>query len=161
MDQITLRPKPMPGRGTGGDREEGPGRSPCPAPAGHPGESGGPHTAGRRGRRVAAVLSGVLLAVFLVLCGVGIGTLGVTAAGMSVLTGLRLPTPPPGPAQPSPGEGVLSGHHEPPTAPKSGAPKPGAANTGTAHPGTAHPGTAHPAPAKRAPASPASRRPGP
>ncbi|MFB6957566.1 PDZ domain-containing protein [Streptomyces sp. NPDC056309] len=67
MDQTALRPKPMPGQEPGG--EHGPVRRPL--------------AARRRGRRVAALVCGLLAAIVLVLSGVGLGTVGLTVIGTS------------------------------------------------------------------------------
>ncbi|MFE2097447.1 MULTISPECIES: PDZ domain-containing protein [unclassified Streptomyces] len=89
MDQTALRPKPMPGqerRGTG-----------TPGPVRHP------HAARRRGRRLRTLLFGLCTGTVLVLCGVGIGTVGATVIGMSRLAELQGQAPPHHPsAAPSP-----------------------------------------------------------
>lgn len=127
MDQTALRPKPMPGRGSGpssGDHPrrtpgDHPGHSPWPDPAEHVGPGHRPHAVVRRGRRPVAVLSGLLLAVLLVLAGIGIGAVGAGAVGVGVvsvadLAGTRRAAPVPQRAAA-------------PEAPKSGgAPVPGA-----------------------------------
>ncbi|MEU5581893.1 PDZ domain-containing protein [Streptomyces huasconensis] len=145
MEQTTLRPKPMPGRGTGGGSGESPGQSLCRDPEDHPDESGRPHTAGRRGKRLAAVVSGVLLAVLLVLSGVGIGTVGATVIGMSALAEMRQSAPPPGAAQPPAHAGPPAQH---PDTPQPGAPQPGAPRQDAPRPGTAKPSAARPGTAK-------------
>ncbi|MFF7749642.1 PDZ domain-containing protein [Streptomyces sp. NPDC007971] len=96
MEQTALRPKPMPGQeGREGD-SSGPARQ--------------PHAPRRRGRRLRTLLLGVVIGTALVLCGVGIGTVGATVIGMSRLAELRHRIPPdssarPGPsASPSPAE---------------------------------------------------------
>ncbi|MGA4845983.1 PDZ domain-containing protein [Streptomyces sp. G5(2025)] len=164
MDQSTLRPKPLPGRGTGGGSGESPGQSPCRDPEDHPDTSGRPRTERRRGRRPAAVLSGVLLAVLLVLSGIGIGTVGKTVAGVSAFTEMRRPTPSPDAAQPlvnddaparqpeapKPGAGIPgapkpgAAHSHTPRAPKPGAASPGAATPGAANSGVPKPGAVNP-----------------
>ncbi|WP_030787838.1 PDZ domain-containing protein [Streptomyces sp. NRRL S-920] len=73
MEQTALRPKPMPGRGPGHSSGD------------HPEKGRGPYAVRRRGRRLRAVLGGLLLAVLLMLAGVGIGTVGATALGMGGL----------------------------------------------------------------------------
>ncbi|MGW3508047.1 PDZ domain-containing protein [Streptomyces sp. NPDC000994] len=67
MDQTALRPKPMPGQEPGG--EHGPVRRPL--------------AARRRGRRLVALVCGLLAAIVLVLSGVGLGTVGLTVIGTS------------------------------------------------------------------------------
>ncbi|MFH8559708.1 PDZ domain-containing protein [Streptomyces sp. NPDC017988] len=138
MEQTTLRPKPLPGRNTGRGRGDSPGQSPCRDPEDHPGKNGRPYTARRRGRRLAAVLSGVLLAVLLLLSGVGIGTVGATVIGMSALAEMRQGAPAP---QPPAGDGNPVRQ---PEAPKPGAPKPG----------VVEPAAPQPALPKSAPAKP-------
>ncbi|MFC7302889.1 PDZ domain-containing protein [Streptomyces monticola] len=72
MEQTALRPKPMPG-------------STAPTTgAGHR-----PHAARRRGRRLMTALFSLLVAVVLVLAGVGLGTVGATVIGMSKLADLK------------------------------------------------------------------------
>ncbi|GGW20154.1 PDZ domain-containing protein [Streptomyces capoamus] len=116
MEHTALRPKPMPGQDRRDDDTPGPARR--------------PHAAPRRGRRLRTLLSGLCAAVVLVLCGVGIGTVGATVAGTSRLAELRRetrqPAPSadtaptaasaPAPAAPSPALGV-----EAVDAPKAGA----------------------------------------
>ena len=58
MEQTALRPKPMPGQEPGGGRKSGPARR--------------PHAARRRGRRFTTALFGLLVALVLVLSGVGL-----------------------------------------------------------------------------------------
>lgn len=97
MEQTALRPKPMPGQETGGGRK--------------PGSARRPHAARRRGRRLTSVLFGLLVAVVLLLSGVGLGTVGATVIGMGRLAELQRqvglhpdgPSAPahPGPARPS------------------------------------------------------------
>ncbi|WP_416978272.1 PDZ domain-containing protein [Streptomyces sp. T028] len=72
MEQTALRPKPLPGQDPGGGAERG-------------GRARHPHAALRGGRLTAPLL--VLLAgALLLLSGVGLGTVGATAIGMSGLT---------------------------------------------------------------------------
>ncbi|MDQ8703678.1 PDZ domain-containing protein [Streptomyces sp. LHD-70] len=71
MEETVLRPKPMPG---------------------HAGEATAgcrPRPVRRRGRRLLTALLGVLVAVMLVLAGVGLGTVGATVIGMSRLADLK------------------------------------------------------------------------
>ncbi|MDI3419316.1 S1C family serine protease [Streptomyces luteolus] len=71
MEETVLRPKPMPG---------------------HAGETAAgcrPRPVRRRGRRLLTALLGVLVAVMLVLAGVGLGTVGATVIGMSRLADLK------------------------------------------------------------------------
>ncbi|GLP63717.1 PDZ domain-containing protein [Streptomyces sp. TUS-ST3] len=75
MEQTALRPKPMPGQEPGGGRKSGPARR--------------PHAARRRGRRFTTALFGLLVALVLVLSGVGLGTVGATVIGMSRLAELQ------------------------------------------------------------------------
>ncbi|QEV20949.1 PDZ domain-containing protein [Streptomyces alboniger] len=84
MEQTALRPKPMPGRS--------PGRS----PGDHSEKGRRPYAVRRRGRRLTAVLGGLLLAVLLVLAGVGIGTVGVTVIGMGGVAETAKAAAPPG-----------------------------------------------------------------
>ncbi|MFM9372544.1 PDZ domain-containing protein [Streptomyces sp. Da 82-17] len=71
MEERMLRPKPMPGH------------------AGEYGAGRRPHPARPRGRRLWTALLGVLVAVMLVLAGVGLGTVGATVIGMSRLSELK------------------------------------------------------------------------
>ncbi|MGW6903453.1 PDZ domain-containing protein [Streptomyces sp. NPDC054940] len=95
MEQTALRPKPMPGQGSGDGAETGPGaRRPHAAPR-------------RRGRRCATLLCALLVGLVLVLSGVGLGTMGATVIGMSRLaelqrqqTGLGIPGSPTSSAHP-------------------------------------------------------------
>ncbi|MFF3634973.1 PDZ domain-containing protein [Streptomyces sp. NPDC002250] len=90
MEQTALRPKPMPGQERREDTAEVPAVS-------------RPHAAGRRGRRLRTVLLGLLAGAVVLLCGVGIGTVGATVIGMSRLAELRQQAPPPGhPAETAP-----------------------------------------------------------
>lgn len=66
MEQTALRPKPMPGDRGGTGAPEG------PAAPGRPGQ----HAGRRTGRRLLTALLGTLLAVVLVLSGVGLGAMG-------------------------------------------------------------------------------------
>jgi membrane-associated protease RseP (regulator of RpoE activity) len=79
MEQTALRPKPMPGREPGGG----------PPSDGRPRH---PHAARRRGRRLTALLFGVLVGTVLVLSGVGLGTVGATVIGASKLAELQRQT---------------------------------------------------------------------
>ncbi|ANP50235.1 membrane-associated protease RseP (regulator of RpoE activity) [Streptomyces griseochromogenes] len=89
MEHTALRPKPMPGQ----ERREG----------GTPRPTRRPHAARRRGGRIRTLLFGLLTGTVLVLCGVGIGTVGATVIGMSRLAELRHQAPPPAPsARPAP-----------------------------------------------------------
>ncbi|MEU6347776.1 PDZ domain-containing protein [Streptomyces sp. NPDC047072] len=89
MEQTVLRPKPMPGQEPGGGRK--------------PGSARRPHAARRRGRRLTTLLTGLFVALVLVLTGVGLGTVGATVIGMSKLAELRRQLP--GAPQGSPGSG--------------------------------------------------------
>ncbi|MFD3584202.1 PDZ domain-containing protein [Streptomyces sp. NPDC058683] len=80
MEQTALRPKPIPGQERRDDPEPGPARH--------------PHAARRRGRRIRSLLFGLIVGTVLVLCGVGIGTVGATVIGMSRLAELRQQAPP-------------------------------------------------------------------
>ncbi|WP_129305921.1 PDZ domain-containing protein [Streptomyces sp. L2] len=82
MEQTALRPKPMPGQ----ERRDGdPSRT-----------TRSPHGARRRGRRLRTLLSGLLVGTVLVLCGIGLGTVGATVIGLGKLADLRRQaTPPP------------------------------------------------------------------
>ncbi|MFF4396334.1 PDZ domain-containing protein [Streptomyces sp. NPDC001480] len=95
MEQTALRPKPIPGQERGDGGPSGPTRR--------------PHAARRRGRRLHTALLGLSAGVVLVLCGVGLGTVGATVIGMSRLAELRHQAPPPGrsaPATPSAAQGA-------------------------------------------------------
>ncbi|MFF0595468.1 PDZ domain-containing protein [Streptomyces antibioticus] len=90
MEQTALRPKPLPGQEPGDDTDPG-GRTPRP------------HAARRRHRRLATLLTGLLVGTVLVLTGVGLGTVGATVIGMSRLAELQrasVSTAPPRPAAP-------------------------------------------------------------
>ncbi|WP_199546906.1 PDZ domain-containing protein [Streptomyces sp. N35] len=103
MEQTVLRPKPMPGR--------------APAP-GHR-----PHAVRRRARRFRTVLGATVIALVLVLAGIGLGTVGATVIGMSKLADLQKQAAAQG-APPSAGKPGQPG--------KSGAPgKEAGASTGT------------------------------
>jgi membrane-associated protease RseP (regulator of RpoE activity) len=121
MEQTALRPKPMPGQerrdgGTGGDTGGG-----TAAPVRHP------HAARRRGRRIRALLFCLFIGTALVLCGVGLGTVGATVIGMSKLAELQRQAPP--------------GAVPPKSAPAApGTPAPSAAPTAPASPAEARPG---------------------
>ncbi|WP_447040682.1 PDZ domain-containing protein [Streptomyces sp. DSM 118878] len=82
MEHSALRPKPLPGQ----DHSGAP-RSRTDDPAGSRGDR--PYGVRRRGRRLAALLCGLGAAVLLVVCGVGIGTVGATVIGMSRLAEMR------------------------------------------------------------------------
>ncbi|MBE4734467.1 MULTISPECIES: PDZ domain-containing protein [Streptomyces] len=76
MEQTALRPKPMPGGESGGDRP--------------PGITRRPHAAPRRARqRLITLLLALATCVALVLSGVGLATMGATVIGMSRLAELR------------------------------------------------------------------------
>ncbi|MEU1403667.1 PDZ domain-containing protein [Streptomyces sp. NPDC005728] len=97
MEQTALRPKPMPGQKRRESGTSGPGRR--------------PHAARRRGRRTRTLLFALFTGTFLVLSGIGIGTVGATVIGMSRLAELQSRTPPHSPsaapappASPSPAE---------------------------------------------------------
>lgn len=76
MEQTALRPKPMPGQEPPGAARSG-------------GRSRRPHAARRRGRRLATLLSGLLVGTVLVLSGVGLGTVGATVIGMRELAEIQ------------------------------------------------------------------------
>ncbi|MFD8302211.1 PDZ domain-containing protein [Streptomyces sp. NPDC059690] len=103
MEQTALRPKPMPGQDPGGGAAPG-------APVRRP------HVARRRARRLRTALFALFAGTLLVLSGVGLGTVGVTAIGTRGLAGLHrlartpgvpegaahsAPSPPPTPARAS------------------------------------------------------------
>ncbi|WP_086787342.1 PDZ domain-containing protein [Streptomyces caniscabiei] len=76
MEQTALRPKPMPGGESGGDRP--------------PGITRRPHAAPRRARqRLITLLLALATCAALVLSGVGLATMGATVIGMSKLAELR------------------------------------------------------------------------
>ncbi|MFJ6571068.1 PDZ domain-containing protein [Streptomyces sp. NPDC091292] len=74
MEQTALRPKPMPGT-SGNGPTSGSGRR--------------QHAARRRGRRLIALLLGLLFGVVLLLSGTGLGTVSATVIGMSRLADLQ------------------------------------------------------------------------
>ncbi|MEU2582254.1 PDZ domain-containing protein [Streptomyces avermitilis] len=76
MEQTALRPKPMPGQESGGDRASGTPRRPHAAPP-------------RRGKRLTTLLFALVVGTVLVLSGVGLGTVGATVIGMSKLADLQ------------------------------------------------------------------------
>jgi len=82
MEHSALRPKPMPGQ-----EHCGTPRSRSDDPAGSRGHRH--YGVKRRVRRLAALLSGLGAAVLLVVCGVGIGTVGATVIGVSRLAEMR------------------------------------------------------------------------
>ncbi|MFF8593464.1 PDZ domain-containing protein [Streptomyces sp. NPDC015220] len=98
MEQTALRPKPMPGREPGAGAVHGHARH--------------PHVdVRRRGRRLTAALRVLPVALVVLLAGIGLGTVGAAAIGLSGLAGSPRPTaahgaPPPGPgtaaARPAP-----------------------------------------------------------
>ncbi|MFG2884513.1 PDZ domain-containing protein [Streptomyces sp. NPDC048297] len=102
MEQTVLRPKPMPGQER---RDRGTGEGTA-APVRHP------HAARRRGRRIRALLFCLFVGTALVLCGVGLGTVGATVIGMSKLAELQRQVPPgavpPDSAHPGPGTPAVS-----------------------------------------------------
>lgn len=115
MEQTALRPKPMPGQGPGDGGRSGSGAR-------------RPHAAPRRcGRRLTTLLLALLVAMGLVLSGVGLGTVGATVIGMSRLaelqrqTGQGTPGTPATPAQP--------GSSASPSPPPSSTPAPAAVAT--------------------------------
>ncbi|MFF3499744.1 PDZ domain-containing protein [Streptomyces sp. NPDC003247] len=75
MEQMALRPKPMPGQEPGDDRSGGPAHR--------------PHAAPRRGRRLTTLLLGLFAGAVLVLSGVGLGTVGASVIAMSRLAELQ------------------------------------------------------------------------
>ncbi|MET8942611.1 PDZ domain-containing protein [Streptomyces sp. NPDC004542] len=89
MEQTALRPKPIPGQKRRDGGPSGPARR--------------PHAARRRGRRLRTVLFRVFIGTVLVLCGVGLGTVGATVIGLSRLAepGHRAPSGQSAPATPS------------------------------------------------------------
>ncbi|MEU0331946.1 PDZ domain-containing protein [Streptomyces sp. NPDC006193] len=87
MEQTALRPRPLPGRGGRGE--------------GAPGGDRQPHTALRRGRRWRTPAAGLCAGIVLVLCGVGLGTVGSTAIGGSGLAEQRGRPPSPVPSAPA------------------------------------------------------------
>ncbi|WP_308117827.1 PDZ domain-containing protein [Streptomyces anatolicus] len=123
----------------------------------------------RRGRRLPAVLSGLLLAVLLVLAGIGIGVGAVGAAVIDVggLAGTQKAAPTTGAPRPAAGgresEAPKPGAPEPgapkPEAPEPGTPKPAPPKPGPPKPGPPKPGPPKSAPPDSAPAGPASAKP--
>jgi membrane-associated protease RseP (regulator of RpoE activity) len=84
MEQIALRPKPLPGQDPGGGARTPDGD--CPADGVRPpGGTRRPHAARRRGRRLITLLFTLFAGSVLVLSGVGLGTVGATVIGMSRL----------------------------------------------------------------------------
>ncbi|MFF1376246.1 PDZ domain-containing protein [Streptomyces sp. NPDC058308] len=144
MDQTTLRPKPMPG--------QYPGQNPGPAPGKHPGKHPGkghrPHAARRRGRRLVPLLAGLLFAVALVLCGVGLGTVSATVIGMSKLADMQKAAqgprgaPAAGPGAPTSGPGAPGAPALGPVPLPAPTPAPALAPKPEARPPAALPGTA-------------------
>ncbi|MFF4500819.1 PDZ domain-containing protein [Streptomyces sp. NPDC001401] len=117
MEQTALRPKPMPGGEPGGGTE----------PDTEPGTARRPHAVRRRGRRIRAVLFGLFVGTVLVLCGVGLGTVGATVIGMSRLADLQRQAQAPG----SPSATAHSGPSSPSSAPAApSAPAPAVATLG-------------------------------
>ncbi|MBK3644977.1 PDZ domain-containing protein [Streptomyces sp. MBT33] len=112
MEQTALRPKPMPGQDPGGGAAPG-------APARRP------HAARRRGRRLRTALLALFTGTLLVLSGVGLGTVGVTAIGMGRPADpqrqARVPGDPAGAVRPAP---------SPRPAPATASPAPAAATLG-------------------------------
>ncbi len=79
MEQTALRPKPMPGQSPGDGAGPDPGARPP-----------SPHAVPRRcGRRLTTLLCALLVGTALVVCGVGLGTLGAMVIGMSKLAELQ------------------------------------------------------------------------
>ncbi|GEC03803.1 PDZ domain-containing protein [Streptomyces spinoverrucosus] len=108
MEQTALRPKPKPGQEPGGT-----GSKPVKRP----------HAARRRGRRLTTLLLGLLVAVVLVLSGVGLGTVAATVIGMSKLAELQ--SQPGRPGRPGPSAPASPVH--PSTSPGPSASGPSAA----------------------------------
>jgi membrane-associated protease RseP (regulator of RpoE activity) len=95
MEQTALRPKPMPGQ----ERRD----------SGTTGAARRPHAARRRGRRIRALLLCLIIGTALVLCGVGLGTVGATVIGMSKLAELQRQAPPhAAPVKPVPAASTVS-----------------------------------------------------
>ncbi|AJE81149.1 hypothetical protein SLNWT_0773 [Streptomyces albus] len=106
MEQTALRPKPMPGRETPGEKTRG--RGPGArgrVPGGAPGPTGGrrPGAVRRRRRRLLTLLAGLVVAAGLVLSGVGLGTVSATVIGMSKLADMQKSGGGPGGAPQAPG----------------------------------------------------------
>lgn len=108
MKQTALRPKPKPGQ-----EPDGTGSRPVRRP----------HAARRRGRRLTTLLLGLLVAVVLVLSGVGLGTVAATVIGMSKLAELQSQPGRPG----RPGPSVPASPVHPSTSPGPSASGPSAA----------------------------------
>lgn len=81
MEQTALRPKSLPG--SPGSDPGGTGPNPPRDPRTDPRGKRRPHAARRRGRRLATWLTGMLVAVVLLLAGVGIGTVGTGVIALS------------------------------------------------------------------------------
>ncbi|MEU0672875.1 PDZ domain-containing protein [Streptomyces sp. NPDC006172] len=87
MEQIVLRPRPLPGQepdgggGAGGGEDAGAGTDGC---VGHR-----PHTGRLAGRRPASLLCGLFAGAVLVLSGVALGALGTSVVAMRELGELR------------------------------------------------------------------------
>lgn len=112
MEHTALRPKPMPGQER---RESGPAGPGHDAPERAADGARRPHAARRRGRRIRNLLLGTAVGTALVLCGVGLGTVGTTVIGMTGPAGPRHRAPH---ADPSAGPGAAA------------APRPAEARTG-------------------------------
>ncbi len=85
MEQPALRPRPMPGDGTAAGGPGGPERRAGSARA------SGQHAGRGRGRRLTAVVLGVLAGAVLVLSGVGLGAMGATVVGAGTAGPTRQP----------------------------------------------------------------------
>ncbi|MEU2052699.1 PDZ domain-containing protein [Streptomyces bungoensis] len=102
MEHTALRPKPMPGQERRENDPAGPGHD--PAGPGHDaleravGGARRPHAARRRGRRIRNLLLGTVIGTALVLCGVGLGTVGTTVIGTTRPAEPRRQAPPAGPS---------------------------------------------------------------
>jgi membrane-associated protease RseP (regulator of RpoE activity) len=97
VEQTALRPKPMPGQEPGGGTKSRPARR--------------PHAARRRGRRLTTLLFALFVGMALVLCGVGLGTVGATVIGKSKLAELQRQQPAPD----APGSPNVSALHASPS----------------------------------------------
>ncbi|MFJ5530612.1 PDZ domain-containing protein [Streptomyces sp. NPDC093261] len=75
MDQGASRPDAVPGRESGEGRPSGPARR--------------PHAPARRGGRLTTLLCVLVVGMFMVLSGVGLGTVGATVTGMSRLAQVK------------------------------------------------------------------------
>jgi len=115
MEQTALRPKPMPGQEPGGGRKPGPARR--------------PHAARRRGRRVTALLFGLLAGAVLLLSGVGLGTVGATVIGMSKLAEFQRQAGQKAPGNQQSGPSA-SAHTSPSAPPTTSSPAPAVATLG-------------------------------